>query len=194
VIADVSGKGVPAALFMAVARTLLRATAPAAVRPGACLTLTNNLLSQDNEATMFVTLFYGIIDMETHELTYANGGHNPPLILGPSGEIKTLPRTGGMALGVMEDIPYHEHTITLEPGSLLLLYTDGVTEAFSPANEEFTETRLIATLAACRNLPVEETLERIVTAVTGFADTAPQSDDITCLAVRYDLLPAPLSN
>lgn len=193
VIADVSGKGVPAALFMAVSRTLLRATATAtateAAGPGACLTLTNDLLSQENDATMFVTLFYGIIDLTTNELSYANGGHNPPLLMDPAGAVTVLPQTGGMALGVMEGMPYSERSVTLEPGSLLLLYTDGVTEAFNPENEEFSEARLITTLGECVDLPVEDTLERIVLAVTAFANKAPQSDDITCLAVRYDLLP-----
>ncbi|MCM2439406.1 SpoIIE family protein phosphatase [Agrobacterium vitis] len=185
VIADVSGKGVPAALFMAVARTLLRATAPAANGPGSCLTMTNNLLAQDNDATMFVTLFYGIIDVETNELVYANGGHNPPFVLDKEGAVRSLPATKGMALGVLEDMVYEERSVRLEPGSTLLLYTDGITEAFNPSGEDFTEERLERAFSGCVDLPVEECLETIVTAVTTFASTAPQSDDITCLAVRY---------
>jgi sigma-B regulation protein RsbU (phosphoserine phosphatase) len=185
VIADVSGKGVPAALFMAVARTLLRATAPAASGPGSCLAMANDLLAQDNEATMFVTLFYGILDTRSGELEYANGGHNPPFLIAPDGRVSTLPGTDGMALGIMEGLPYAEKRIVLEPGSTLLLYTDGVTEAFNPSDEEYGERRLAELLAHAAELPVEPLLEQIVGQVHVFADGAPQSDDITCLAVHY---------
>jgi sigma-B regulation protein RsbU (phosphoserine phosphatase) len=185
VIADVSGKGVPAALFMAVSRTLLRATAPAANGPGECLALTNDLLSQDNEATMFVTLFYGILDLETGELVYANGGHNPPYILEPDGSVIALPGTGGMALGIMDEQPYRENCVTLTPGSSLLLFTDGVTEAFNNNDEEFGEQRLVQQLESTIGLPVEPLLEALVNSVHTFADGAPQSDDITCMAIHY---------
>jgi sigma-B regulation protein RsbU (phosphoserine phosphatase) len=185
VIADVSGKGVPAALFMAVSRTLLRAIAPSAASPGACLALANDLLSQDNEATMFVTLFYGILDTATGELDYANGGHNPPYLIGPGGEVSQLPGTGGMALGVMEGTPFAEGRTRLEAGSTLLLYTDGVTEAFNAADEEYGELRLAQHLAGSTGETVEVLLKRLFDSVHQFADGAPQSDDITCLAVHY---------
>ncbi|MDR5745964.1 SpoIIE family protein phosphatase [Caballeronia sp. LZ029] len=185
VIADVSGKGVPAALFMAVARTLLRAIAPSAASPGACLALANDLLAQDNEATMFVTLFYGILDTATGELEYANGGHNPPYLIGPDGEVSQLPGTGGMALGVIEGTPFKEGRAHLEAGSTLLLYTDGVTEAFNPADEEYGELRLARHLAGSNGADVEVLLKRLFDSVSQFADGAPQSDDITCLAVHY---------
>lgn len=185
VIADVSGKGVPAALFMAVARTLLRATAPAADGAGSCLAMANELLGQDNEATMFVTLFYGILDTRSGELVYANGGHNPPLLIEADGSVSPLPSTGGMALGIMEDLPYQEHSLLLAPGSTLLLYTDGVTEAFNPENQEFGERRLSELLARSSKLAVEPLLAELVETVNGFANGAPQSDDITCLAIRY---------
>ena len=185
VIADVSGKGVPAALFMAVARTLLRAIAPSAASPGACLALANDLLAQDNEATMFVTLFYGILDTATGELEYANGGHNPPYLIGPGSEVSQLPGTGGMALGVMEGTPFKEGRARLEAGSTLLLYTDGVTEAFNPADEEYGELRLAQQLAGSKGADVEVLLKRLFDSVSQFADGAPQSDDITCLAIHY---------
>jgi phosphoserine phosphatase RsbU/P len=185
VIADVSGKGVPAALFMAVARTLLRAIAPSASSPGACLALANDLLSQDNEATMFVTLFYGILDTATGELEYANGGHNPPYVIAPDGSISQLPGTGGMALGVIEGTPFAEGRAHLEAGTTLLLYTDGVTEAFNPADEEYGELRLAQHLMGANGAEVEVLLKRLFDSVHQFADGAPQSDDITCLAIHY---------
>ncbi|WP_250478471.1 MULTISPECIES: SpoIIE family protein phosphatase [unclassified Caballeronia] len=185
VIADVSGKGVPAALFMAVARTLLRAIAPSAASPGACLALANDLLAQDNEATMFVTLFYGILDTATGELEYANGGHNPPYVIAPDGSISQLPGTGGMALGVIEGTPFAEGHMRLDAGTTLLLYTDGVTEAFNPADEEYGELRLAQHLADAKGVEVEVLLKRLFDSVHRFADGAPQSDDITCLAIHY---------
>ncbi|NLP62645.1 SpoIIE family protein phosphatase [Paraburkholderia sacchari] len=185
VIADVSGKGVPAALFMAVARTLLRAIAPSAAGPGACLALANDLLAQDNEATMFVTLFYGILDTGTGMLEYANGGHNSPWLVAPDGTVSQLPGTGGMALGVIESVPFVQASAQIASGSTLLLYTDGITEAFNPAEEEYGEARLAGHLAASAGLGVEALLKRLVDSVYEFADGAPQSDDITCLAVHY---------
>ncbi|WP_213307602.1 SpoIIE family protein phosphatase [Paraburkholderia sacchari] len=185
VIADVSGKGVPAALFMAVARTLLRAIAPSASGPGACLALANDLLAQDNEATMFVTLFYGILDTSTDVLEYANGGHNLPWLINPDGTASQLPGTGGMALGVLEGVSFEQASVQVAPNSTLLLYTDGITEAFNPAEEEFGEARLAAHLAGSISLGVEALLNRLVDSVYEFANGAPQSDDITCLAVHY---------
>lgn len=185
VIADVSGKGVPAALFMAVSRTLLRATAPGAATPGECLALANDLLSQDNDATMFVTLFYGILDLDSGRLDYANGGHNPPCVLTPDGAVSRLPRTSGMALGVLEGTSFGEGCVTLQPGSTLLLYTDGVTEAFNLQSEEFTEKRLIATLAGRHGTMPQALVDVVVEAVESFAAGAPQADDLTCLAIRF---------
>lgn len=185
VIADVSGKGVPAALFMAVARTLLRAIAPSTAGPGACLALANDLLAQDNEATMFVTLFYGILDTSTGELEYANAGHNPPYRIDPDGAVSQLPGTGGMALGVIEGIAFAEGRTRLEAGSTLLLYTDGITEAFNPADEEYGESRLEQHLAGSAGVKVGDLLKGLVDSVYEFANGAPQSDDITCLAIYY---------
>ncbi|WP_321910580.1 MULTISPECIES: SpoIIE family protein phosphatase [unclassified Paraburkholderia] len=185
VIADVSGKGVPAALFMAVARTLLRAIAPGASGPAACLALANDLLSQDNEATMFVTLFYGILDIRTGELEYANAGHNSPYVITADGKVSAVQRTSGMALGVMDGIVYEQGRMRLEPDSTLLLYTDGITEAFNPVNEQYGEARLASCLTGGEELTVEALLSQLVNDVVAFAIDAPQSDDITCFAVRF---------
>lgn len=185
VIADVSGKGVPAALFMAVARTLLRGIAPTVAGPGACIALVNNLLAEDNEETMFVTLFYGILDVCSGLLTYANGGHNRPCVVDLGGTVSRLPGLGGIALGVVKDVSYTEGRTVLDPGSTLLLYTDGITEAFNPASEGFGEERLDEVLATFAKGSVEALLSHLVGAVHEFAQGAPQSDDITCLAIRY---------
>jgi sigma-B regulation protein RsbU (phosphoserine phosphatase) len=185
VMADVSGKGVPAALFMAVSRTLLRATAPATAGPGACLAAANDLLAQENDAGMFVTLFYGVLDTRTGHLAYANGGHNPPLLIDPLGVARPLPTTGGMALGVLEGEEFAEAGIDLMPGSSLFLYTDGVTEAFDPAGVAFSDARLAGVLDGGHALEAAALNDKVIHAVEGFASGAAQSDDITCMALHF---------
>ena len=190
VVADVSGKGVPAALFMAVARTLIRATAMTSDGPGACFRLVNNLLAEDNDTAMFVTVFYGVLDTASGELIYANAGHCPPCLVGPEGAVSLLPGTGGMALGVMEDMAFAEKTVIIQPGSKLLFYTDGVTEAFDPAESEFGEARLREGLAGTNSQPVAAFVDGVVVAVERFAAGAPQADDLTCLALHFGPPPA----
>jgi len=185
VIADVSDKGVPAALFMAVARTLLRATAAGLDSPAACLAATNDHLAEDNEQMMFVTVFYGILETASGVLTYASGGHPPPVMLGPDGGIIALEASGGMALGVSPQVRYTDRRQRLDPGSTLILYTDGVTEALDPANNEFTDERLIQALDGGQDLAIDALISRVICAVQGFADSAPQADDLTVLALRY---------
>ncbi|MEO5335746.1 MAG: SpoIIE family protein phosphatase [Magnetospirillum sp. WYHS-4] len=184
-IADVSGKGVPAALFMAVARTLLRATAPTTAGPGPCLALANDLLSQENDTGMFVTLFYAVFDTATGHLSYANGGHNPPFLIGADGIGRALPTTGGMALGVLEGESYAEGAVDLGPGDSLFLYTDGVTEAFDTGGRLFTEARLAGVLDGGQSLGAADLVDKVVHAVEGFAAGAAQSDDITCVALHF---------
>ena len=136
-IADVSDKGVPAALFMMSSRTLLKGSAIAGYDPGAVLHEVNDLLYDDNPALMFVTMLYAVYDPATGELTYANGGHNPPLIVHPDGSSEVLPSTGGIALGVASGIHYRENTVTCAPGDTFVCYTDGVTEAMNEHGDEF---------------------------------------------------------
>lgn len=183
VVADVSGKGVPAAFFMAIARTLLKATALFGGPPGACLAKLNDLLAENNDQELFVTVFYGIYHEDTGRLDYANGGHNPPLWL-HDGEVARVEGTDGMALAMIDGIPYAEKSITLGPGDSLFLYTDGVTEAFDPDSVEFGEQRLIDTLAREADRPAREIPGVIIAAVETFVRGAPQSDDITCVALR----------
>jgi len=185
VIADVSGKGVPAALFMAVARTLLRAVAPTAASPAACLETANSLLAHDNEQCMFVTTFYGVLDTINGDFTYANGGHNHPYLIGPEGVVTALPGTNGLALGVAEGVPYKETKISLAPGASLFLFTDGVTESFDAGLAPFTEDRLVPVLREVAGQDVHVIIDGVVKAVETFAAGAAQSDDITCLALHF---------
>lgn len=184
VIGDVSGKGVPAALFMAVTRTLLRSVALEGTPPDECLRRVNALLCLENSAEMFVTVFYGILNTATGALEYSNGGHNPPyLLLATAAE--PLSGTGGTVLGVLEHVNYASKRVTIEAGEGLLLYTDGVTEAMDAEGNLFSEQRLEAVLSRCGQAPPEGILRAVLDQVSQHAGCAPQSDDITVLAIRY---------
>ncbi len=184
VIADVSGKGIGAALFMAVARTTLRTTATIVADPAACLRQTNDFLSQNNEAGMFVTLFYGLLSPDTGHFTYANGGHNPPYWVQGT-VVKPLPSTHGMALGALNGLLFRQHTIELQPSDRLLLYTDGLTEAINVAQQEFTPQRLERLLAQLPAVGLPRWVQRIVDEVQAFAVDMPQFDDMTVVALEY---------
>ncbi len=185
VVADVSGKGVPAAFFMAVAHTLLRATASTGATPGDCLARVNTLLCRENIPGMLVSVFYSILDTSTWELTYANGGHPPPyMIHGESGEVRRLRGGEGVILGVEEGSVYDQATLTLFPGDTLFYYTDGLTEAFDPDRNQFTEERLAAALGEGRGLPAEALAVNVFSALDVFTYGAPQNDDITSLVVK----------
>ena len=183
-VADVSDKGVPAALFMMSSRTLLKGSAIGLGTPGEVLGEVNDLLCEDNETAMFVTLLYAVYDPETGKLTYANGGHNAPLVVHADGSSTLLPLTGGIALGVMSDLPYRQHTVTLAPGDTVILYTDGVTEAMNAESEEFGVERLQEIFAAAHPDDSEAATMAVFEAVSAFAGETPQSDDITCLTFR----------
>lgn len=185
VMADVSGKGVPAAFFMAVSRTSLREQAAHHLSPGACLARTNDLLCTQNPMELFVTVFYGILDHETGVLTYANGGHNPPLVARADGSIEALDGQGGLVLGVMPGMSYPDHTVQLRPDDRLVLYTDGVTEAFNSSDEAYGVDRLISEIRAHGAGSPEALVEKIHSSVNEFAGTAPQSDDITLTALKW---------
>ena len=182
-IADVSGKGVPAALFMMASRTLLKGSAIGLNDPGKVLKEVNDLLYDDNEAMMFVTVFYAVYDPRTRELTYANGGHNLPVIVHANGENTVIASTNGIALGILPSGEYEQSSITCEPGDTVVLYTDGVTEAIDVAEEEFGMERLQGVFTSapgdCRGA-----VQSVFDAVEEFAGEAPQFDDITCLALR----------
>ena len=184
VVADVSDKGVPAALFMMSSRTLIRAMSIGSATPGEVLASVNELLLEDNDSTMFVTLFYAVYDPENGTFTYANGGHNPPLLVHSDGSSEELPLTGGIALGLVPDFEYEEHTLRLTSGDALILYTDGVTEAMNEDQEEFGVSRLVGVFEASPPIDAEDTTGRVFGAVHDFAGDADQSDDITCMVLH----------
>ena len=183
-VADVSDKGVPAALFMMSSRTLLKGSAIGMGAPGSVLSEVNTLLTENNETMMFVTLVYVLYDPETGVLTYANGGHCNPLVVHPDGSSIELPQTGGVALGVMPGLDYREDSATLNPGDTLILYTDGVSEAMNAEAEEFGVERLQQLFANQPPNSARTAIETIMQAVSDFAGATPQSDDVTCLVLR----------
>ena len=184
VIADVSDKGVPAAMFMMASRTLLKACAATSGSPAAVLQQVNTMLSDGNDAMTFVTLLYGIYDPETKDFVYANGGHNPPIIVKPDLSIELLESTGGIALGVMQDFEYQENTITFDPGSMVVFYTDGVSEAEKVDRELFEMERFCQIFQDGTFENAKEVTDAVFSAVRKFAGDNPQSDDITCLSLR----------
>ena len=186
VIADVSGKGVPAGLFMMISRTLLRAEGLGGGDPGECLTRVNALLERENEAAMFVTVFYGVIDLETLTLSYANAGHNPPFVLQADGAVVPIEPLGDLVLGVMPGMEYSTASTQLSPEDALFLYTDGLTEAFDINNEEYKEARLMGALAQCRGRSAAEIGDSCIADVETFAAGAAQADDMTCLVIRIE--------
>lgn len=186
VVADVSGKGVPAALFMAITRTLLKSSAIFEMSPVACVRRLNDLLAAENEQMLFVTLFYAVMNLETGQVRYVNAGHNPPYLLRASGALETVPRVGGLAVAVQEGFAYREGLITLEPGDGLYLYTDGITEAFDAEGGEYGTARLEAVLrAAPADVAPEDLSRRVLQDVHAFESGAPQADDMTCMVLRY---------
>jgi serine phosphatase RsbU (regulator of sigma subunit) len=186
VIADVCGHGVPAAFFMAVTRTKLRDLAVRHSDPGSCLAETNEVLCTQNPLDLFVTVLYCMLDPRSGILRYANGGHNPPYIRRANGSVETLRGAGGLVLGALPGTLYPTHTVQLRPGDRLVLFTDGVTEAFNPADEPYGEERLIAEVQAHGAGTSTTLVEHICQSVTSFAGTAPQSDDITLTVLGWN--------
>jgi len=181
VIADVSDKGLPAALYMTVTRTLLRANAPKVFSPAAVLERVNTLLMPDSQNNMFITTVYAILDLQAGQLCYANAGHNRPLLRHAGGRVEVLPK-GGIALGILEEIHLVDHEVSIAPGDTLLLYTDGVTECFSASEEGFGEQRLHTVLEQDGDVPA--LLAAITQALQNFRQGAQPSDDVTLLALR----------
>jgi sigma-B regulation protein RsbU (phosphoserine phosphatase) len=185
VIGDVSGKGIPAAIFMAVSRTLLRATALKGLPPNECLDHVNNLLCSESVSSMFVTVFYGILNTENGIITYANGGHNPPYLVKTDGTIDLILMTGGIALGVMEEMPFSSKTLEMKPGEVVFLFTDGVTEAMDAEENLYSEERLVEKLKLSHSKDIQEITKDIIDDVFLYSKDVPQSDDITVLTFRY---------
>ena len=165
---------------------LIKATALKGVAPGECMRHVNSLLCPDNDSAMFVTVFYGVLDTKSGDLVYSNAGHNLPYLLRARGAIEPVHGTGGMALGVMEDLAFETRRARLGVGDALFLYTDGITEAMNPGGHLFSDDRLQAFLREVTGLPPSEMIHRAVSEVRAFSAGAPQSDDITILAVKRD--------
>jgi len=185
VIGDVSGKGVPAALLMAVSKTLLKSTAHLDLSPDECLSRVNNLLHSEKSNTMFVTVFYGILNVKTGEVHYSNGGHNPPYHMSESGQIIQTELTNNFVIGALSRSKYHTKNIILKPGDSLILHTDGVTEAMNNQQEQYMEDRLENCLKGLDHSTPAELIENVIKDVTRFTMDSPQSDDITLMAIRY---------
>lgn len=184
-IADVSGKGVPASLFMAVSRTLLRATALRGVSSAECLTYANKLLCKESLDSMFVTVFYGIYHYKTGMMDYTNAGHNPPYLLRGGRTVECLPVASNFVVGVFDDIEFESNTLTFGIGDTLLLYTDGVTEAFNDKREQFSESNLQDILASMHeSSSAKEVVTSVLQSVKTFSGDYPQSDDITLLSLQ----------
>ena len=183
-IADVSGKGVPAAIFMAVSHTLIKATGIRDLASNECMETVNNILCGESVGSMFVTVFYGIYDSETGQVDYTNAGHNPPYILHADGSVEMLQNDGNLVLGVMENMKFKRSSLQLNPGDALVMYTDGVTEAENKEHAQFGESRLEAELAALKGSDSKHMVETVLSKVREFAAGAPQSDDITQLVIR----------
>ena len=189
-IGDVSGKGVPAAIFMAVSRTLLKAIATQVINPGESLRRLNQLLIPESNGRMFVTIFYGILNTRTGDVQFSYGAHNPPFIKRREGGVERISQDSGFLLGMMDDMEYDVHKVTLRPGDTILLYTDGVTEAMNRNAELFEETRLVDALKRTNGAPIPEMLKGIQDDLLRFTAGATQSDDITMLALQYRGKPA----
>lgn len=183
-IADVSGKGVPAAIFMAVSRTLIKATGLQDKPTNQCMSTVNDILCDESVGSMFVTVFYGIYDIQTGLITFTNAGHNPPYILKADGQVKVLMSPCNLVLGAISDMTFSSDTVQLEPGDAIYLFTDGVTEAENGNHDQFGETRLEEALAECKGKDSQHIVETINEKVKAFINGAPQSDDITQLVIR----------
>jgi serine phosphatase RsbU (regulator of sigma subunit)/putative methionine-R-sulfoxide reductase with GAF domain len=183
-IADVSDKGMPAALFMALTRTLIRAVVTNTSAPAEVLRRVNALIIPDNRQSMFVTAVYGVLTLESGEFTYANAGHNPPIWMSKAGKtLETLHRTGA-ALGIIADLPIEQRTISLSLDDLVLLYTDGLTEAFSPEDDTYGEKRLQQVLRVEKAASAKEVLDALEASVNQFMGHLPAADDLTMLALK----------
>lgn len=183
VLADVCGKGVGAALFMALSRTVFNVMAQSDLPLDVLMTQVNNQIKNNNRANLFVTLFYAVIDPKTGEMAYSNAGHNPPIIVSASGEDKMLPNSGP-ALGIFPNIAYKTDTLTLAPGDMIVIYTDGITEAVGKDDEEFGEDRLIELLHVYGQNNARAVIYAIAQAVDLFTHNAPPSDDATLLVIK----------
>lgn len=185
-VGDVSGKGVPAAIFMAVSKTLVKMEASKGLPAAEVLNRVNRQLSRDNPSLMFVTIFLGILNVRTGEVEYSSGGHDPPYVMSASGEIQPLELTDGVMLGVTEDFNYQSKKNLLQKGETIFLYTDGVTEAKNPDDQLFSDARLQQMLTRLQEKGTTDIIQSIRSEIEIFSEGTPQYDDITMLALKFN--------
>jgi serine phosphatase RsbU (regulator of sigma subunit) len=186
VIADVSDKGVPAAMFMALSRSLVRAAALDGSPPPQAIERANRWITRDSESGMFVTLFYGVLDPQSGRLRYTVAGHNPPIHYRAADGTMAELRTPGIALGVLEEIKLGEAQTELAPGDVLVCYTDGVTETIDDANQEYGVERLRNLIASHHGAPAEAIVRAIIDAVSHHGHGRPPFDDITLVVIKRE--------
>jgi sigma-B regulation protein RsbU (phosphoserine phosphatase) len=184
-VGDVSGKGIPAAIYMAVCRTLLKAVAHQIVNPGEVLRKLNTLLIPESDAHTFVTVFYGVLNVHTGEVEFSIGGHNLPYIVRASGEVEQLPMTDGVLLGKIQHLDYQTKKLRLGKGDSLFVYTDGVSEAMDSGMNMYQEERLEAYLRTTARATIAEMVRGSIADLKKHTGEAPQSDDITVMTLRY---------
>lgn len=185
-VADVSGKGIPAALMMMSIRTALKGAVIGSDNLSDTLAETNNLISQDAPAEMFATVISVIYDTRSGKCSYAAAGHPPPILVKADGQAQELPMQGGIAIGIEPNFPYENHTVTLQTGESLILYSDGVTEAMTEHREEFGLSRMLHVFEGQPPQSAEEASKRVFEAVHSFVGQSKQSDDITCLCLHHN--------
>lgn len=185
-IGDVSGKGVPASLFMAITRSLFRTLSHQVLSPAKIVTEMNNSISDNNESNMFVTLIVGILDLETGVMKLCNAGHNPPILIHPDKHVSFLEFPTQIFVGVIEDFTYTDAEITLEKGSKLFLYTDGITEAENTEKELYGDDKLLEVLSANTSSNVRTTVDVVVSSIANHVKEAEASDDLTILLIQYE--------
>jgi sigma-B regulation protein RsbU (phosphoserine phosphatase) len=185
-IGDVAGKGMPAAIYMAVCRTMLKAIGSEVLSPADCVAKVNNMLIPESDISTFVTVFYGVLNLKTGVVNFCNGGHNLPYIHRADGKVEEMEDVGGLLLGKFENAPYDEGHVQLKPGDTIITFTDGVTEAESESGEYFDEVRVTDYLSNNPSKTLSSLVKGLFLEVMKFSGTADQSDDITMLAIRYD--------
>lgn len=185
VVADAAGKGLPAAVFITLARTLLRAAAERLDEPGSCLDAVNAMLCIRNDAMMFATAFYGVLDTRTGEVRYSNAGHNPPYVV-RAGAVEAVAGARSPGLGMSDEARFSTQALRLAPGDSLVCFSDGVTEATNDGEQLYGESRLVALLQASAGFAPMELLGTVVAEVDAFTGLAPIADDMTLLVLRYN--------
>lgn len=185
IIGDVSGKGVPASLFMAISRSLFRMVAQQSHSPSEIMTRMNRTISDNNEANMFITLVIGILDLQTGKLRFCNAGHNPPLIINADGKVCPLESEAQIFVGILDDMEYTDEEVQLEKDARLFLYTDGISEAENSAKELYGEEHLIRTLQKATTSDAQTMVKHVINSVAAHVQQAEASDDITVLVIHY---------